>query len=173
MGKRGEHIVHLGRGGEGRGGFDMCGVQPSPPPFVAVRGVFLRTVGVIQVKPPVPCLLPRSAPILHRILPARGRPVTVVVVSSPSRSVYSLPGKTDGAFVHQTMDKWPSSNRYSLKAALMINYDPVGPNNGLIYNELDADHLCTSYVTLALFFCILILDILIEIMSIKEKWLNA
>ncbi|RYR27955.1 hypothetical protein Ahy_B01g052024 isoform D [Arachis hypogaea] len=110
MGKRGEHIVHLGRGGEGRGGFDMCGVQPSPPPFVAVRGVFLRTVGVIQVKPPVPCLLPRSAPILHRILPARGRPVTVVVVSSPSRSVYSLPGKTDGAFVHQTMDKWPSSN---------------------------------------------------------------
>ncbi|RYR27953.1 hypothetical protein Ahy_B01g052024 isoform G [Arachis hypogaea] len=27
MGKRGEHIVHLGRGGEGRGGFDMCGVQ--------------------------------------------------------------------------------------------------------------------------------------------------
>ncbi|RYR79746.1 hypothetical protein Ahy_A01g004553 isoform C [Arachis hypogaea] len=30
---------------------------------------------------------------------------------------------------------------YSLKAALMINYDPVGPNNGLIYNELDTDHL--------------------------------
>ncbi|RYQ81343.1 hypothetical protein Ahy_Scaffold1g107304 isoform J [Arachis hypogaea] len=41
-------------------------------------------------------------------------------------------GKMDGAFVHQTMDKWPSSNLvysgYSLKAALMVNYDLAGPS---------------------------------------------
>ncbi|XLR29212.1 hypothetical protein S83_057112, partial [Arachis hypogaea] len=58
------------------------------PPSVAIRGVSLRTVGVIQVEPPF-SVLPRSAPILHKIRPARDRPVAVAVAfafaSSPSR----------------------------------------------------------------------------------------
>nr|XP_025626721.1 uncharacterized protein LOC112720112 isoform X2 [Arachis hypogaea] len=69
-----------------------------------------------------------------------------VVLSPSSSSRRPLEGKTDGAFVHQTMDKWPSSNRYSLKAALMINYDPVGPSLclRLMGSPLKKIMLCSS-----------------------------
>ncbi|RYR27951.1 hypothetical protein Ahy_B01g052024 isoform B [Arachis hypogaea] len=134
MGKRGEHIVHLGRGGEGRGGFDMCASLHRRRSWLSEESFFVLSA------------LSKSNPLFPVFFLAR-RPSSIeffllaVVLSPSSSSRRPLEGKTDGAFVHQTMDKWPSSNRYSLKAALMINYDPVGPNNGLIYNELDADHL--------------------------------
>ncbi|XP_052116529.1 uncharacterized protein LOC110280055 [Arachis duranensis] len=52
-------------------------------PSVAVRGLSPRSlsssVGIIQVKPPVRCLFPRSAPILHRIRPACRRLVAVAL----------------------------------------------------------------------------------------------
>ncbi|RYQ98519.1 hypothetical protein Ahy_B07g086249 [Arachis hypogaea] len=71
------------------------------PPFVAVREVFLRTVG--------------SNPLLAVFFLAR-RPSSIefvllaVVLSPLPSSRRPLEGKTDGAFVHQTMNKWPSSN---------------------------------------------------------------